>query len=90
MVVVNNMRVKAAATRLWLGLSLASLVEGSLEIGFYRGKCGVADVELVVAGVVSQAFIRDPTIVAALLRLHFHDCFVRVSSLFPHHACAYP
>ncbi|KAM7266632.1 hypothetical protein ACFE04_004529 [Oxalis oulophora] len=49
---------------------------GALQVGFYRGKCGINDVEIIVAGVVVSRFFRDPTIVAALLRLHFHDCFV--------------
>ncbi|KAJ0052202.1 hypothetical protein Pint_01324 [Pistacia integerrima] len=50
--------------------------EGALQVGFYRGKCGIADVEAIVAGVVTARFVRDPTIVAALLRLQYHDCFV--------------
>ncbi|XP_050221395.1 peroxidase 60-like [Mercurialis annua] len=59
-----------------LGLFLASLCNCSLEVGFYRDKCGVADVETIVAGVITPQFFRDPTLVAALLRLQFHDCFV--------------
>ncbi|KAK0590139.1 hypothetical protein LWI29_023155 [Acer saccharum] len=60
-----------------LAINLATLSNGdSLQLGFYRGKCGFADVEIIVADVVNARFIKDPTIVAALLRLHFHDCFV--------------
>jgi peroxidase len=51
-------------------------------VGFYRGKCGFADVEAIVAGVITAQFFRDPSTVAALLRLQFHDCFVNVSLYF--------
>ncbi|CAI9105657.1 OLC1v1004635C1 [Oldenlandia corymbosa var. corymbosa] len=48
-----------------------------LQVGFYQGKCGAnADVEEIVAGAVKAHFASDPTITAALLRLHFHDCFL--------------
>lgn len=60
----------------------AVLCRGALRVGFYGGKCGIADVEGTVAGVVTGQFVRDPTIVASLLRLQFHDCIVGVSSSF--------
>ncbi|XP_057806491.1 peroxidase 60-like [Salvia miltiorrhiza] len=48
-----------------------------LQVGFYKGKCGSADVEAVVYGVVRAWFAtKDNTIAAALLRMQFHDCFV--------------
>ncbi|KAI3980417.1 hypothetical protein MKX01_003956 [Papaver californicum] len=49
---------------------------GALQSGFYNGKCGSQNVESIIKNVVRQRFARDPTIVAALLRLSFHDCFV--------------
>ncbi|RZC62189.1 hypothetical protein C5167_023948 [Papaver somniferum] len=49
---------------------------GALQTGFYNGKCGTNNVESIIRNVVRQRFSRDPTIVAALLRLQFHDCFV--------------
>ncbi|KDP22502.1 hypothetical protein JCGZ_26333 [Jatropha curcas] len=71
------MKVKATVfLRLAVGLILGNSCHGALQVGFYRGKCGFADVEAIVAGVVAAGFFRDPTIVAALLRLQFHDCFV--------------
>lgn len=82
-------KVKEAVAMLILKLcllaNLAGLSHGALQLGFYRGKCGIADVEMIVAGVVTARFIRDPTIVAALIRLQFHDCFVNVSFYFPMH-----
>lgn len=51
---------------------------GELQVGFYKGKCGPFNVEDIVGSVVIAKYLRDPKIVAALLRLHFHDCFVKV------------
>ncbi|XP_048504160.1 peroxidase 57 [Beta vulgaris subsp. vulgaris] len=50
---------------------------GQLKVGFYTGKCGTNDVEKVIFSIVKAAFNNDRTIVAALLLLQFHDCFVR-------------
>lgn len=82
-----KMKSKSAVITFSLGFILSNWAwegwcEGALEIGFYRGKCGIVDVEAIVAGVVTARFIRDPTIVAALLRLQYHDCFVNVSFFF--------
>ncbi|XP_010558694.1 PREDICTED: peroxidase 57-like [Tarenaya hassleriana] len=46
-----------------------------LRIGFYSRSCPQA--ETIVRDLVRQRFGRDRTITAALLRMHFHDCFVR-------------
>lgn len=57
---------------------------GALQAGFYKGKCNGTDVEATVKSIVAARFARDRSIVAALLRLHFHDCFVRVCCMFPY------
>jgi len=44
---------------------------------FYTATCPQA--EAIVARRVAVAIHADPTIAAPLLRLFFHDCFVRVS-----------
>ncbi|KAJ6410555.1 hypothetical protein OIU84_007327 [Salix udensis] len=73
------MKVEAAFLTLALGfisVNFGGFCYGALQVGFYRGKCGFADVEAIVAGVITAQFFRDPSTVAALLRLQFHDCFV--------------
>ncbi|KAK6163574.1 hypothetical protein DH2020_000438 [Rehmannia glutinosa] len=49
-----------------------------LQVGYYKGKCPLADVEAIVGGIVKAWYKRDPTIPAALLRMQFHDCFVNL------------
>jgi len=52
-----------------------------LQVGFYKGRCPdkTVDVEAMVATKVQEQFHKDPTILPALLRMQFHDCFVHVS-----------
>lgn len=73
-----------AAFALALGLIFVNLTghcDGALEVGFYRGKCGLFDVESLVRAVVTAKFLKDRTIAPALIRMQFHDCFVNVSHL---------
>lgn len=56
-------------------LLLVPLVTAQLRFGFYNSKCPRA--EQIVRKVIQQRFKNDPTITAAFLRMHFHDCFVR-------------
>lgn len=52
-------------------------VLANLQVDFYKSTCPQA--ESIVQQVVKNEFSRDLSITAAFLRMHFHDCFVRVS-----------
>ncbi|KAM6572685.1 hypothetical protein CsatA_016765 [Cannabis sativa] len=60
-------------------LLVASIFERAtaqgLKIGFYQHTCPTA--ENVIKKTTSKYISRFPTLAAALLRMHFHDCFVR-------------
>ena len=65
-----------------LAVALLLLVlgaSGQLQVGFYSKSCPSA--ESTVASVVRGFSASDSTILPALLRLQFHDCFVRVHLL---------
>ena len=50
----------------------------ALSSAFYDASCpGAHDV---VRRVIQDARVSDPRIPASLIRLHFHDCFVNVST----------
>ncbi|KAL5989118.1 hypothetical protein ACLOJK_027220 [Asimina triloba] len=70
----NNLVRKFLA--LVLVLSSSSQCQARLQVGFYRRTCYFA--ELIIKDEVGKAFINDQGIAAGLLRMHFHDCFVRV------------
>ncbi|KAJ0085330.1 hypothetical protein Patl1_08159 [Pistacia atlantica] len=55
--------------------SLFSSSQGQLLVGFYSQTCPTA--ESIVHSVVDENFKRDPGNAAVLLRLQFHDCFVK-------------
>ncbi|XP_043702070.1 peroxidase 60-like [Telopea speciosissima] len=51
----------------------------TVEVGYYNGKCtnSSANVETIVKNSMTTEFAKDITVVPALIRLQFHDCFVR-------------
>ena len=56
---------------------LCQSVRSQLQVGFYRNLCNLA--ETIVKEEVRKGISRDEGVAAGLVRLHFHDCFVRVS-----------
>lgn len=47
-----------------------------LKLGFYQKTC--PNVEAIVAKVTADHISVAPSLAAPLLRMHFHDCFIRV------------
>lgn len=63
-----------------LCLSAKTSAGGYLYPQFYDHSCPKA--QQIVENVVAKAVAKDPRMAASLIRLHFHDCFVKVLKQF--------
>lgn len=57
-------------------LALIGSTHAQLQLGFYAKSCPKA--EQIILKYVHDRIHTAPSVAAALIRLHFHDCFVRV------------
>ncbi|GFY80407.1 peroxidase superfamily protein [Actinidia rufa] len=67
----------AVIAALLITLSIFSLIPlgNALSLNYYDKTC--PDAESIVTNAVKKEVMKDRTIPAALLRMHFHDCFIR-------------
>ncbi|PQQ02167.1 peroxidase 27 [Prunus yedoensis var. nudiflora] len=56
--------------------NLGEPIGGGLKVGFYAKSCPEA--EDIVKKVIFQTISTTPSLAGPLLRMHFHDCFVRI------------
>ena len=75
----------AVAFRLVAAVVVPSAAPGGLTVGYYNGKCNNVNVESIVYNTVKDFLDADRSKGAALVRLLFHDCFVRV---IKHNLCS--
>lgn len=74
-IMVSSKKLTQLCVTFWVAVLFCRSVQSHLQVGFYRNSCGRA--ESIVRGAVRDALRQDRGVAAGLVRLHFHDCFVR-------------
>ncbi|OIW07921.1 hypothetical protein TanjilG_20022 [Lupinus angustifolius] len=67
--------MESIATIVMLIMVSFTSVANALSVNYYDHTC--PKVESIVVGAVQKATFNDKTVPAAMLRMHFHDCFIR-------------
>ena len=62
---------------IWAILGAINSSQADLQLNFYAKTCPKA--EEIVQDYVHEHIPNAPSLAATLIRMHFHDCFVRVS-----------
>ena len=57
-------------------IALIGSTQAQLQLGFYAKSCPKA--EKIILKYVVEHIRNAPSLAAALIRMHFHDCFVNV------------
>ncbi|KAM1073168.1 hypothetical protein ACFX2B_018074 [Malus domestica] len=65
----------ALLSSIFIVLLVFSTVTNALSLNYYDKSC--PNVEQIVSNAVKKGKANDGTVPAALLRMHFHDCFIR-------------
>ncbi|KAL6008788.1 amino acid permease [Asimina triloba] len=73
---VSCMLMRLLRTMMLVVIVVRTDVSAALTVGFYNRRCPSA--EQLVRQAVAAAFANNSGIAAGLVRMHFHDCFVRV------------
>ena len=73
---MSSRKLSQLCITFWVAVLFCPSVHSQLQVGFYRNSCRRA--ESTVRDDVRDALRQDRGVASGLVRLHFHDCFVRV------------
>lgn len=72
--------VKYLVAMTLLAMVMIESSQAQLQMGYYYKSCPNA--EKIVKDFVDEHIPNAPSLAAALIRMHFHDCFVRVCTIY--------